>query len=560
MSYTPTLLPPYLSPASTAGAQFGFSTSFTPDGLTLVVGAAAYVSGVAMGGVYTYDWNGSAWVQVGAVLTPAGGAANDAFGSEVSISGDGLLLVVGAGADQVSVAGQGRAHVFYRATRATTSWTATTAGYVDIGSPVISDMFAHSLALSTDGTTLAIGARLRNLTTPAATDGGAVYVYTRSGTGAATTFTLRDSLQAPDAAASDQFGVGVGISGDGKILAVGAYVWEGSTTDEGACYVFDYVSGAWYQRGSVIRSVTPTDTGFGYKVNVNEAGTRLAISTALATGTYAGQGSIQIFDWDGSAWVLLNGAALFDTYPQVSEATSGCGTNGAGTLLAMGHFDYDATYSSQGRVGFYALEEGAVPGAWGSLSAPALTTSGSGNPREMTGELTTPSITVQGEGNNVVDLTLPAITLEATLYVGSGATGAITLPLVTMSGEGGTLVAALTLPAVTATGTGVVGLLASGDIVIPAVTVASTGAVSSMMSGAIELPSVTATGTGILGTYATGTISLYKLRTAGQMYAGASGYGSIEIPAITMDGVCLASLVAAGGAKLPMIRLSGKSL
>lgn len=555
MSYTPTLLPPFVTQA--VGAyQLGFSTALTPDGLTLVAGAAAYGTG---GGVYTYDWDGTAWVQIGGVLTPAGVAAGDVFGADVSISADGLLLVVGAGQDDVgAVADQGAAYVFYRATRATTSWTACTAATIPaVPTPVAADLFAYGLGLSSDGNTLAVGGRSRNTMT---TNAGGVYVYTRSGTGAATTFTLRDSVFAPDFAADDDFGTGVGLNADGTVMIVGANSWEGATTNMGGCYVFDYISGAWYQRGAVVGNPFPALGTFGYKVRVNESGTRFITSAASHAPYYTAQGAAYIFDWDGSGWVLLNNTSVTNPYPQNDEYVTGVGINGAGSLTVLGHYGYNGTFADQGRVGTYALEEGAVPGAWGNFSTPALTTSGSGNPREMTGELTTPSITVQGEGNNVVDLTLPAITLEATLHVGSGATGAITLPLVTMSGEGGTLVAALTLPAVTATGAGVVGLLASGDIVIPAVTVASTGAVSSMMSGAIELPSVTATGTGILGTYATGTISLYKLRTAGQMYAGASGYGSIEIPAITMDGVCLASLVAAGGAKLPMIRLSGKSL
>lgn len=76
-----------------AGHQFGYSVSVHSDRLS--VGAVGTDSGA--GAVYTYQWNGSAWVQDTVTLKPSDLEANDNFGVSVFMYQE--HLVVGATGD-----------------------------------------------------------------------------------------------------------------------------------------------------------------------------------------------------------------------------------------------------------------------------------------------------------------------------------------------------------------------------------------------------------------------------------------------------------------------------
>ena len=76
---------------------FGESVALSDDGSRLVAGATQesdcpYVS--CPGQVRVFDWNGTAWVQVGDAIQ--GEAKQDEFGESVAISGDGSRVIVGA--------------------------------------------------------------------------------------------------------------------------------------------------------------------------------------------------------------------------------------------------------------------------------------------------------------------------------------------------------------------------------------------------------------------------------------------------------------------------------
>jgi len=77
---------------------FGTSVAISSDGLVLAVGAIAWdgAGGDDQGGVYIYDKNGDSWTQRGSVLTASDAGTTDLFGCAVSLSSDGRVLIVGA--------------------------------------------------------------------------------------------------------------------------------------------------------------------------------------------------------------------------------------------------------------------------------------------------------------------------------------------------------------------------------------------------------------------------------------------------------------------------------
>ena len=74
------------------GDRSGSAISLSNDGNTVAIGA--YEHDGSKGHTRIYDWDGSAWVQRGTDID--GEAAVDASGRSVSLSGDGNTVAIGA--------------------------------------------------------------------------------------------------------------------------------------------------------------------------------------------------------------------------------------------------------------------------------------------------------------------------------------------------------------------------------------------------------------------------------------------------------------------------------
>ncbi len=167
------------------------------------------------GKAYVYTWNGS-WQETG--LSAVDGSANGYFGFSVALSGDGKELAVGANGNRDN---QGKAYLF-RNTE--TGWAAVGVAAQDGGA---NDYFGVSVALSEDGGTLAVGANGKG------NGEGRTYVYRLKGN-SVTEAPLAES----DGAANDYFGFSVALSSDGNTLAVGSdQKTVGTNSQEGKAYI-----------------------------------------------------------------------------------------------------------------------------------------------------------------------------------------------------------------------------------------------------------------------------------------------------------------------------------
>jgi Flp pilus assembly pilin Flp len=97
-----------------------------------------------------FDWNGTAWTQVGADIN--GEAANDYFGKSVSINGAGDRIVVGAYLNDGGGSNSGHARVF---DLVGTTWTQVGA---DINGEAADDRFGYSVSMNGAGTRIVVGA------------------------------------------------------------------------------------------------------------------------------------------------------------------------------------------------------------------------------------------------------------------------------------------------------------------------------------------------------------------------------------------------------------------
>ncbi|HSJ49213.1 MAG TPA: FG-GAP repeat protein, partial [Gammaproteobacteria bacterium] len=194
------------------GDNFGFSLALSDDGNSLVVGApfedsdALGIDGAEdnpdalnSGAVYVFTRSNAVWSQT-AYVKASNTQADDNFGFSLALSGDGNTLAVSAPFEDSGATGLGgiqgddpattEAGAVYVFALDGAGWSQQ--AYVKASNTEAYDHFGHSVALSGDGDTLAVGAPFEdsNATGVNAAAGdannsranaGAVYVFARDG-------------------------------------------------------------------------------------------------------------------------------------------------------------------------------------------------------------------------------------------------------------------------------------------------------------------------------------------------------------------------------------------
>jgi len=254
-----------------------------------------------------------------AYIKASNSGVDDTFGGSVALSSDGNTMAVGAQYEDSSASGvdgdeanddstnSGAVYVFARGIGV--AWTQQAylkASNTDADPAFAEDFFGLSVAISADGSTLAVGATREDSIATGVNDdetdnsagfAGAVYVFTRDTDGV---WTQQAYVKASNTGAVDFFGRGVALSADGDTMAVSAFLEDSGATgingnqfdntvfDAGAAYVFTRSSGAWTQQAYVKASNTGTEDRFGFQVALSADGATLAVSAqnedSAATG------------------------------------------------------------------------------------------------------------------------------------------------------------------------------------------------------------------------------------------------------------------------------------
>jgi FG-GAP repeat len=266
--------------ASDAAADDEFGSGVAVSGDTIVVGAVGD-GGTFSGSVYVFIRDGSSLSQQ-AKLTASDAAANDYFGVSVSVSGD--TIVVGAYLDDDGGDGSGSVYVF---TRTGTSWSQQ--AKLTASDAAAFDFFGNRVAVS--GDTAVVGA------TGHSDDGsnsGSTYVFTRTGA----SWSQQAKLAASDAAANDSFGWGVAVSGDTAL--VGSIGDSDDGSGSGSAYVFVRSGTAWSQQSKLTASDAAAGDNFGWSVAVS--GDTAVVGSIADDDDGSASGSAYVFDRSGTAW------------------------------------------------------------------------------------------------------------------------------------------------------------------------------------------------------------------------------------------------------------------
>ena len=333
----------------TAGDRLGWSVATSSDGNTMIVGAPrSDAVGTDSGQVQVYGWNGTGWIQRGSGID--GEAAGDESGYSVAMSADGSVVAMGA--PENSDAGFHRGHVRVYAWDGT-NWLQRGN---DIDGEADGDLSGTSVALSSDGTILAIGAPRND---DAGSQAGHVRVYAWDGTN-----WLQRGNDIDGEVNGDLSGTSVALSSDGTILAVGAPRNDAGGASAGQIRVYSWNGTNWIQRG--------------VDIDGEAAGDQLGLSAALSSdgsivaagGPFNGDGGtdagyVEVHVWDGTNWTQrgtdINGNAGDESGTSVALSSDGA-------TLAIGAPENGDIGTSSGQVRVFLWDEDAWSQRGGNIN------------------------------------------------------------------------------------------------------------------------------------------------------------------------------------------------
>lgn len=265
-----------------ADDRFGSSVSISSDGSIVAIGAPLNdENGSNSGHVRVYQNISGVWTQIGTDIN--GEAANDNSGSvgEVSLSSDGNVVAIGARLNQGNGSHSGHVRVYENISGV---WTQIGA---DINGEAVGDLSGFSVSLSADGNFVAIGAVENNGN---GNNSGQVRIYENiSGVW------TQIGADIDGESAYDRFGWSVSISSDGSVVAIGSYENDGNGTDSGHVRVFENISGVWTQMGIDIDGEAAGD-GFGLSVSLSADGSSVAVGAPYNGGNGTVSGHVRVFD------------------------------------------------------------------------------------------------------------------------------------------------------------------------------------------------------------------------------------------------------------------------
>ena len=382
-----------------AGDQSGTSVSLSSDGTIVAIGAIYNVTSLGHARVYKYNptktvaqlnqslagFGSAGWDRLGGDID--GEAANNYSGWSVSLSSDGNIVAIGANYNSGNGYYAGHVRVYIRDTTVPLGWRQLGG---DIDGEAAFDYSGYSVSLSSDGTTLAIGAQYNDGN---GSDSGHVRVYkynssksvaqlnqSLAGFGPAGWDRLGGDIDGE--AVGDQSGISVSLSSDGTIVAIGAQYNDGNGSNSGHVRVYKYNSSksvaqlnqslagfgpvGWDRLGGDIDGEAANDLS-GYSVDLSSDGTTLAIGAYYNDGNGSDSGHVRVYKYNSSKSVAQLNQSLAGFGPvgwdrlggdidgEAANDYSGYSVSlsSDGTTLAIGAQYNDGNGSDSGHVRVY---------------------------------------------------------------------------------------------------------------------------------------------------------------------------------------------------------------
>ena len=267
------------------GDKHGWSVAMSSDGSRVAIGAPEHDNN--RGYVRVYDYVGTTWTQIGQDID--GESTSDYSGWDVAMSSDGSRVAIGAYRNQGTGYKGGHVRV----------WEYSASTWTQIGSDIdaenTGDESGYSVAMSSDGSIVAIGAHTNN--GAAGLNSGHVRVWEYS---ASTWSQIGQDIDGESG--SDNSGTSVAISSDGYRVAIGAPDNVGAgLPNSGHVRVWEYSASTWTQIGQDINGESQY-TESGFSVAMSSDGSRVAIG-GIGNQSYAGH--VRVWEYDGTTWTKI---------------------------------------------------------------------------------------------------------------------------------------------------------------------------------------------------------------------------------------------------------------
>lgn len=352
--------------------DFGYSIALSSDGDTIVIGAPGDLSGsedCCSGAAYVFTRAGTQWSNQ-AYLRASNPDEFDRFGDAVAISSDGNIVAAGAPYENAG----GAVYLF---ARSGTQWTTPTR--VTTPNTEVGDTFGYSVALSADGTTLAVGAQGESSSATGAygaidlqcnagstevqcndatVGAGATYVFTRAGSQwSLEAYIKASNTDQPGSGAvtfGENFGSSVALSADGNTLAVGA-PWEASIDGDpdnndgigiGAVYVYARTAGQWSQPAYLKANAPREHDWFGNHVALSGDGARLVVGAPQPPPPWMTQfdparvGTVHLYRRNAPGWV--HSRSFNASNPEFDDRFGVVAIDADGSTIAVGAVGEDS--------------------------------------------------------------------------------------------------------------------------------------------------------------------------------------------------------------------------
>ena len=288
------------------------------------------------------------WTQVGSDID--GEAAEDRSGYSVSLSSDGSTVAIGAYGNDGNGSDAGYVRIYKNISG---TWTQVGS---DINREASGDQYAFNglISLSSDGSVVAIGAPWNDGN---GINAGQVRIYKNiSGTW------TQVGSDIDGEAAYDYLGLSVSLNSDGSTIAIGVPYNGTNPKLAGYVRVYKNISDNWIQVGSDIYGEAAGDYS-GYSVSLSSDGSIVAIGAVCNDGNGDSSGHVRVYGNISGNWTQIgsdiDGEAAYD-YSGYSVSLSS-----DGSIVAIGAYGNDGNGSDAGHVRIYKN----ISGTWTQIGS-----------------------------------------------------------------------------------------------------------------------------------------------------------------------------------------------
>jgi len=235
----------------------------------------------------------------------------------------------------------------------------------DIDGEAVNDASGHSVAISNDGKIVAVGSRMNDGNS---TNSGHVRVFEFTN---GNWSQLGSDLDGESS--QDESGNSIALSGDGSIVAIGAYKNDGTYGyDRGHVRVYQYSNGSWSQLGADIDGEGSQDHS-GYSISLSDNGFVLAIGApwnepVINSGCWGcGEGHVRVYEYSSTTNSWTQRGSDIDGEASSDRSGYAVSLSSNGSIVAVGAPLNDGNGTSSGHVRVY--EYSSTTNSWTQLGS-----------------------------------------------------------------------------------------------------------------------------------------------------------------------------------------------